>query len=219
MDIIGQRLKWLREKKRYGQKEVAGNIGLTTSGYQKMEYGEANPKVDTLIKISQFYNESSDFLLGLSDHTRKLQEIDEKLRFLIGDLKITEKEFLDVYFNEKVSEDAKNDLAKRVSKLKREVDYYQEEYSRKIVKIPNINLSNNSILKDRVPLEIFIIEEKSSGNWFITLEDNRCEQLARMTEENTKEKAIEFAEMIKEKNGIEYTVEEESYLDMSENWD
>lgn len=75
MEVLAGRIKWLREKKRLGQKEVAASIGVTLSGYQKMEYDQANPKIDTLIKIADLFNVSTDFLLGRNNITDELKDI------------------------------------------------------------------------------------------------------------------------------------------------
>jgi transcriptional regulator with XRE-family HTH domain len=79
MEVLAKRLKWLREKERYSQKEIAAKIGMTVSGYQKIEYGERDPKLDVLIKLAELYGESTDFLLGVNDKNKVLNEISEKI--------------------------------------------------------------------------------------------------------------------------------------------
>jgi transcriptional regulator with XRE-family HTH domain len=79
MEVLADRVKWLREEKRLGQKEVASNIGVTLSGYQKIEYDQANPKLETLIKLVQYFNITADFLLGLSDETDLIAKIHQQL--------------------------------------------------------------------------------------------------------------------------------------------
>lgn len=72
MEVLAKRLKWLREIKRLSQKEVAAEIKMSLNGYQKIEMDERNPKLEVLIKLSALYNESTDFLLGLTDNTNTL---------------------------------------------------------------------------------------------------------------------------------------------------
>lgn len=75
MEVLFKRLKWLREKKRYSQKEVAAEIGMkTVNGYQKIEMGERNPKLDVLISLAKLYSETTDFLLGLNGESSSLKE-------------------------------------------------------------------------------------------------------------------------------------------------
>ena len=67
MELLAKRLKWLRERERYSQKEIAEKIGMSSPGYQKIEYGDREPKLDVLIKFCNIYNVSADFLLGIND--------------------------------------------------------------------------------------------------------------------------------------------------------
>jgi transcriptional regulator with XRE-family HTH domain len=79
MEVLAKRLKWLREKERLSQKEVAAKIGMTVSGYQKIEYGERDPKLDVLIKLAELYDVSTDFLLGISDRDKFLNETSREI--------------------------------------------------------------------------------------------------------------------------------------------
>lgn len=79
MEILAKRLKWLREKKRLAQKEVAAEIDLTLNAYQKYESGERDPKLEVLIKLSKLFNVSTDFMLGLSDFTPEYVTISFKI--------------------------------------------------------------------------------------------------------------------------------------------
>ncbi|WP_053434747.1 XRE family transcriptional regulator [Sporosarcina globispora] len=67
MEVLAKRLKWLRNKERYSQKEMADKIGMTPSGYQKIELSERDPKLDVLVKFCDIFNVSADFLLGRED--------------------------------------------------------------------------------------------------------------------------------------------------------
>ncbi len=56
-----------RKNKGLSQKEVADYIGLSPSGYSRVESGERNPSVDILRKLSELYGVSVDAILGRSD--------------------------------------------------------------------------------------------------------------------------------------------------------
>lgn len=79
MEVLANRLKWLREKNRLAQKEVASNIGVTLSGYQQFEYGKSNPKLETLVKIAQYFEITTDFLLGVTDSIGDLDKLKEEI--------------------------------------------------------------------------------------------------------------------------------------------
>ena len=64
MPVFGQRLKALRQEKRLKQKEMADFLGCTDRNYQKMEYGDINVPALTLMKLADFFDVSTDYLLG-----------------------------------------------------------------------------------------------------------------------------------------------------------
>lgn len=66
---MGERLKLLRIEKGLTQKQVAEIIGLTVKGYNFYELNLREPPIDTLKKLCNLFNVSSDYLLGLEDET------------------------------------------------------------------------------------------------------------------------------------------------------
>lgn len=80
MEVLAKRLKWLREQKRLSQKEIAAEIGMSLNGYQKIEGGERNPKLEILVTLSDIFNVSTDFLLGKINYTNEIEEIPFKIK-------------------------------------------------------------------------------------------------------------------------------------------
>lgn len=68
MYIFGERLKALREELGYDQKEMGKKLNLSASAYGYYEQGRNEPSLETLKKIAQTFQVSTDYLLGLS-HT------------------------------------------------------------------------------------------------------------------------------------------------------
>ncbi|UAK17597.1 helix-turn-helix domain-containing protein [Sporolactobacillus terrae] len=64
---LGDRLKELRESKRLSQKEAASRFGITNFQLSRYETGKANPDPDLIAKFAEYYEVTSDYLLGLSD--------------------------------------------------------------------------------------------------------------------------------------------------------
>lgn len=87
MEILAKRVKWLRERERLAQKEVAAHIGLSYSGYSKIEYNERDPKLDVLIKIANLFEVSTDFLLGLDSLLPELKIYKSKAEITFNDMK------------------------------------------------------------------------------------------------------------------------------------
>ncbi|MBK7131242.1 MAG: helix-turn-helix transcriptional regulator [Crocinitomicaceae bacterium] len=56
--MIGDNLKLLRKRRGVSQEEIATELGLTRSTYSGYENGIAEPSIETLIKISAYYDMS-----------------------------------------------------------------------------------------------------------------------------------------------------------------
>ena len=71
MKEVGQRLKQLREEHSYSQTQVAEYLGIDQSNLSKIERGERNFKLSSLIKLCSLYNCSQDYILCRSDEYDK----------------------------------------------------------------------------------------------------------------------------------------------------
>ena len=67
---FAQRLKELRKEKGLTQVEMAKFIDRTESNYQKLEYGTVNVPALTLEKLADFFEVSTDYLLGRDDRRK-----------------------------------------------------------------------------------------------------------------------------------------------------
>lgn len=63
-----KRIRDLREDKDLNQTEIAKMLGMSQTGYSKYETGENDIPTSVLIKLSEFYSVSIDYLLGLTDN-------------------------------------------------------------------------------------------------------------------------------------------------------
>ena len=63
------RLKNIREDNDYTQAEIGKIICKSQQGYNHIETGRAELKIEDLIKLCRFYNVSADYLIGLTDNT------------------------------------------------------------------------------------------------------------------------------------------------------
>lgn len=93
------KLKELRERKKMTQEELAKLLKIEQNTYSNYEKEKTQPKLETLIKIADFYNVSLDYLLerknigGLSTQEYELitmfrQLIDSEQKRVIGYLKM-----------------------------------------------------------------------------------------------------------------------------------
>lgn len=65
--MLGDRLKELRKEFKYNQDEVADKLNVSRQAYGFWEQGKAEPGIELLIKLSNLYNVSIDYLCGKTD--------------------------------------------------------------------------------------------------------------------------------------------------------
>ena len=58
------RLKELRTQRHMLQKDVAQRLGIDRTTYAKYESGASEPNHETLLKLSELFDVSADYLLG-----------------------------------------------------------------------------------------------------------------------------------------------------------
>lgn len=66
--FLGKRLKELREEQGLTQKEVAAALHLHSVTYLHYEKAQREPPLSVLADMAQFYEVSTDYLLGLTDY-------------------------------------------------------------------------------------------------------------------------------------------------------
>jgi transcriptional regulator with XRE-family HTH domain len=74
VEIFSYRLKLLRNQQQKTQQEVATYLGIARGSYAQYEIGRRLPDLYTLYKLANFFNVSSDFLLGREHVLREDQE-------------------------------------------------------------------------------------------------------------------------------------------------
>lgn len=65
--MIGERLKKLREEKGLSQSKLAEELGFKSSTIGKYEIDQREPNFNTLVRICNYFNCTTDYLLGVSD--------------------------------------------------------------------------------------------------------------------------------------------------------
>ncbi len=64
---FAKRLKELREEKGFSQMMLARATGISQSSIARWELEKAEPTASALITLSTYFNESVDYLLGLTE--------------------------------------------------------------------------------------------------------------------------------------------------------
>lgn len=60
---IADRLQELRKKAGYSQEQVAEMLGLSRQAVSKWESGQGKPEIDNIVKLTEIYNVSADYIL------------------------------------------------------------------------------------------------------------------------------------------------------------
>lgn len=108
------RLKELREKARYSQYTFADAFGVAQSTVGNWEAGKREPNFETVQRLSDFFNVTTDYLLGKSDNPNPQAQgevpLVEGLEFAF---------FQDYMELDDEDRSVLNDMAERMLKLKR----------------------------------------------------------------------------------------------------
>ena len=98
--MFGNILRQLRKEKGVTQAELAAVLNLDASSISKYEKADVSPSADVLLKIAQYFDVPTDYLLGLPDKKnspapdRASEEELQKLRELVKALSPQQQEEL-----------------------------------------------------------------------------------------------------------------------------
>ena len=81
--MLAKRLKELREGKKYTQQQIAEKIGLKRAAYGAYETGLNTPDAQTLLKLANIFDVTTDYLLGRVDNKKQLYGLSEEEKKLV----------------------------------------------------------------------------------------------------------------------------------------
>ena len=89
--MISKKLRNLRKDFNISQVDLAAKLGVTKQCVSNWENDNILPSIEMLVKIAQYFNTSTDFLLGLNnDKTLDVSELSDveiaHLKLLIKDI-------------------------------------------------------------------------------------------------------------------------------------
>lgn len=73
---FGERLRVLREKEGLHQKEMATKLKMANTTYHNYESGKREPDIETIKYISNFFDVTTDYLLGKTDNPKTVVKFD-----------------------------------------------------------------------------------------------------------------------------------------------
>lgn len=74
--MIIERLKKLRKEGKLTQKDIATFLNISQPAYQQFESGKKKMNLETMEKLADFFNVSTDYLLGKTDFPDPELEVD-----------------------------------------------------------------------------------------------------------------------------------------------
>lgn len=83
---LGTRLKEFRDQFGMLQSQVAKEIGIAPSTYAEYETDKKVPRPDKLIKLAEFFNTSTDYLLGRTEEKEPVDRIRYDIKSSTPDL-------------------------------------------------------------------------------------------------------------------------------------
>jgi HTH-type transcriptional regulator, competence development regulator len=118
--MFPERLKTLRLQKKLTHQDMANFLGITRQGYSKYENGQSQPDIETINKLAQFFNVTTDYLLGRTDNPNPPEKDDipeelntlAKINQLIKEYGIEQMGFFDIEKWKSLSEEEIEEIIK-----------------------------------------------------------------------------------------------------------
>ena len=91
--MLSEHIKKLRQSANFSQVDLAGKLSVTKQTVSNWENNNIQPSIDMLVKISDLFGVSTDYLLGRDNHprldVRGLSEVEiQHINFIIKDILI-----------------------------------------------------------------------------------------------------------------------------------
>jgi len=120
-EIIGKRIRKIRESKDLSQENVAEDLGMTTSAYSKIERGVTDPSTTKLFKVAEVLKvDIRDFFVDIKQKYTKAEEDKEKYGFATkGDIEQLVKAIQEVVKDVNELKSSMNPPAPAIKKTKR----------------------------------------------------------------------------------------------------
>lgn len=81
LDTVGKRIKYLREKAKLTQEEVAEKLGISQSAYNRYEKDQIHRfSKSTISKLALILDSTPEFILGITEDDARLRHLPDYLQ-------------------------------------------------------------------------------------------------------------------------------------------
>ena len=206
----GERIKYLREKNGFTQKDIATRLGVEPAAISKYELDMREPNIEAIKKLATIFNVSIDYLLGripdvFVDETDKesldISLIKKKYDFSKKKIKNLKKE----YKNENAIIIAVNELCSGVGKTS-----YGESRANSIISIEEIDNLFNDLENSKFPKPQIMMKVKDIEKGIIIVEIDSFDD-EKLPINATERIALYTAKLSKEYNvlGLAMTIDKD----------
>ena len=206
----GERIKYLREKNGFTQKDIATRLGVEPAAISKYELDMREPNIEAIKKLATIFNVSIDYLLGRTpdvfvDETDKesldISLIKKKYDFSKKKIKNLKKE----YKNENAIIIAVNELCSGVGKTS-----YGESRLNSIISIEEIDNLFNDLENSKFPKPQIMMKVKDIEKGIIIVEIDSFDD-EKLPINATERIALYTAKLSKEYNvlGLAMTIDKD----------
>lgn len=130
--MLSDKLRKLRATTKYTQSELAQKIDVARTTYAMYEQGNREPDYETIQRIANFYDTTTDYLLGLTENPNKVRKDEKDIAKRLEEFKrdLTNSDGLN-FSGEPMSEDAKESLIEAMDHIFRQTQRINKKYTPK----------------------------------------------------------------------------------------
>ncbi|WP_024861693.1 helix-turn-helix domain-containing protein [Ruminococcus flavefaciens] len=173
MDSFSEKIRGLRKERNKTQREVAEAIGTDQQTLRRYEHGDRRPDIEILSRLANYFNVSTDYLLGLTDYnTLSIEERNACEYIGLSKETIQALLFWSKSDELKAMKDVVSEIIKRITPdfIEAFFDYRSDEYEKERIsyklleiyckenKLKNISSIYNLSPQDRFTLEKIVNE-------------------------------------------------------------
>jgi transcriptional regulator with XRE-family HTH domain len=167
LEIFSARLRWLRERKGFSQQYMADSLGISQSYFGRIENNKGEPNLSALSQLPSLLDESTDFMLGVTDFDQETEKEMNRLFRIVEETKVVYDTYM-MHRSTELTSDPEED-AKKLEIARLQIQYMgekladiftktkeiKETLARKVKEIPGVSEETLSNVEKMGAMKIF----------------------------------------------------------------